>query len=105
MGIHDHKSDQAMSEELRESGRLIEWEILRRTQPSWLLARNEPFIQNPQDDVTPPAWDGVEIQERENQQTGGDQSTGTYRTWNVIVNGQAGYADFDSSVGRLTPSP
>lgn len=93
--------------EIQSSEQLNELEILRKTEPTWKLANTEPFIRSAQQDVTPPDWDKSGFLNTNGviQGQGGGGSTGVYRTWNVIVNGQAGYADFDSSVGRLTPSP
>lgn len=68
--LYDYQGYKTVSEEIRKSQEQLDLETLQRTQPQWKLARNEPFIQNPQNDVTPPDWDGVDIRNRDRRGDG-----------------------------------
>lgn len=86
-----------MDNEIQIADRLSDFEALARFIPQWKQAQPEPFIQNPQNEVTPPTWNKIPTlqQNTTGSNAPSGQTEGVYVTFNVIIGGQRYLADFD----------
>lgn len=86
-------------DEIRDSAALADFEALKRARPEWLVARVEPFMTSPQDDVQSPTWGKVKLDNTVSSGTSTQNSQANIRCITVL-DGIATYIFVPGTIGE-----